>query len=71
MQVSYGFTDYDTFACARRVVGVVSDIQLFVCRFNVCPRLQGVFAFAVSRFFVHYHVQEYHFLLAVLVSEFD
>ena len=70
-QVAYGFADYDTLACAGGVVRVVSDIQLFVCGFNVCSRLQDVFTFAVSGFLVHHHVQEYHLLLAVLVSELD
>ena len=33
---SGGFTNDDSFACTRWVVGVMSDIELFVCWFDVC-----------------------------------
>ena len=56
-EVSDGLAYRDTFGGARRVVGVLTDIQLFVCWLDVCPNIECVSV--IRGIVVFYFIRDY------------
>ena len=71
-EVPYGFAYSYAFASARRVVRVLSDVQLSVGGFNVCFGVQFAHVRLIwVNLFVGNDVKEDYLLLAFLVRELD